>query len=111
MPLIVSFIAVGVGFLIWEGVRWLCCLAAKNKYCPGRGIRALWVLAGFVIGGFWVRFGYWLAYEGWIEWKGTTAYVVTYPVNGWVIMVGGGLIAIFSVVASCLFDCSDFLWK
>jgi len=108
MPLILSLLAVGVGLVIWEGVRWLCCRGAKDKYYPSRVIRILWVLAGFVIGGIWVRLGYWLAYEGWIEWEGMEAYMVTYPVSGWIIMVGGGGIAVFSIVASYLFDCSEF---
>ena len=92
MPLIVSFIAVGIAFGICEGVIRLCC---RGDYQSHHGLsKVVIVVVSLVIGGLCIRLGYDLAYVGWLEWEGLQQYRVTYPVNGWIIMIGGGFCAI-----------------
>lgn len=56
--------------------------------------RLLGVLVSLAIGGVCVLVGYGVGVEGFTEWKGLAYRQVTYPVWGWVLMIGGGLIAL-----------------
>lgn len=56
--------------------------------------RMLGVLTSFAIGGFCVLYGYWFGIEGFTKWEGLTYRQVTYPVFGWIMMIGGGIIAL-----------------
>ena len=55
--------------------------------------RLLGVLLSLVIGGICILVGYSIGIEGYIE--GTK--IVTYPVLGWLSMIGGGLMAILGI--------------
>jgi predicted transporter len=76
---------------------WLAITVANASV--KRGWRLIGVLTSLAIGGFCILIGYWFAIDGvtqwrFTEWQGLETYQVTYPVLGWIIMVGGGLIAI-----------------
>ncbi len=73
---------------------WLAMTVANACVKKGGLWRLLGVLASLVIGGICIQVGYWLAIEGFTEWRGLEAYQVTYPILGWISMIGGGLIAI-----------------
>jgi hypothetical protein len=61
--------------------------------CVKRGWRLLGVLSSFVIGGISVYTGYSFGFEGSTELRSDGVYTITYPVVGWIGMIGGGLIA------------------
>jgi hypothetical protein len=74
----------------------LVAMAIANA-CANRGRgswRFLGVLSSLIIGGICVLVGYWFGIEGFTEWEGLSYRQVTYPVLGWIIMIGGGFIAI-----------------
>lgn len=54
--------------------------------------RLLGVLASLVIAGIFIQVGYWFAIEGVRETSGYQ--IVTYPVLGWIVMIGGGIMAL-----------------
>ncbi len=56
--------------------------------------RLLGVLVSLAIGGACVLVGYWVGIEGFRELVGLAYRQVTYPVWGWFLMIGGGLIAL-----------------
>jgi len=72
------------------------------RACVQKG--GLWRLLGclisLAIGGVCVLVGYWFGVEGFTEWEGLESRQVTYPVLGWVDMVGGGLIAIIGTMSA-----------
>ena len=70
---------------------WLAIIIANA--CVKRGWRFLGILASLIIGGINILVGYWFGIEGFIETQGLESYIVTYPVLGWILMIGGGLIA------------------
>lgn len=106
MFLLVSFIVIAIGAGICEGVLHLCCLGDCSKH---QGLRkTIAGLVGLFVGGFWIRGGYWLAYEGLLEREGLELYQVTYPVNGWIMMIGGGVIAVVYALRGFRLNREDF---
>ena len=79
---------------------WL--VVTVGNACGKRGglWRMLGILVSLVIGGICVQVGYWFAIEGFVEWEGLEVHQVTYPVLGWISMIGGGLIAILGTWTS-----------
>jgi hypothetical protein len=73
---------------------WLAVTAGNACAKKGGLWRLLGVLVSFVIGGICIQVGYWFGIEGFTEWRADGIYQVTYPVLGWIIMIGGGLIAL-----------------
>jgi len=90
------------GFIGWLmllplfGAFWLTITVASA--CGKRGDiwRLLGVLVSLIIGAICIQVGYWFAIEGFVE----GIHRVTYPVFGWIAMIGGGLIAILGIWTS-----------
>jgi hypothetical protein len=86
------------GWLGWllllplAGAFWLA-ITVSNA-CVKKGWRLLGVLASLAIGGVPILVGYWFAIEGFTEWRAEGISVVTYPVIGWILIIGGGIIAL-----------------
>jgi len=112
MRLFVSFIVIAIGVGICEGVLHLCCLGDCSKHQELR--KAIAGVVGLVVSGLWIRLGYWLAYEGWldsivwVEGEGLVAYYATYPVSGWIIMIGGGVMAVVYALRGFYLNREDF---
>jgi len=73
------------------------------KFVVGKGgfWRLLGILTSLALGGVCIWIGYWLAIEGYTEFVGGNLYEgyleynkITYPIPGWIDMIGGGLIAV-----------------
>jgi len=60
------------------------------------------VFVSSAIGGIFIFIGYGLAIVGYIDWQNGSYTIVTWPVLGWVFMIGGVVIAIMGTVR-CLF--------
>ena len=73
---------------------WLAMQVANACAKWGGLWRLLGILASLVIGGICVGVGYLFAYEGSTEQRGGELYQVTWPILGWVVIIGGGLIAV-----------------
>lgn len=88
------------GFAGWlmllplAGAAWLIMTTVNACVEKGRLWRWLGALVSLLIGGICIRLGYTLGFEGFSEWRGLQQYQVTYPVLGWIWMVGGGLLAL-----------------
>lgn len=57
------------------------------------------LLGGLLIGGVLIVVGYWLTFVGWDE-MGLDGELhnITYPVIGWIFMIGGGVVAILGII-------------
>lgn len=73
---------------------WLAVTIANACVKKGGLWRLLGVLFSLLIGGVCIQVGYWFAIEGFTEWRGLETYTVTYPILGWIMIIGGGLIAL-----------------
>jgi hypothetical protein len=67
-----------------------------SNACAKRGglWRLLAIIVSLAIGGICIKVGHWFGIEGFTEWRGFEQYKITYPMLGWIIIIGGGLIAL-----------------
>ena len=87
-----------LALLLVAGVAALAVVIANA--CVKRDWRLLGVLSSFIIGGISVYTGYSFGFEGSTEVRSDGIYTITYPVIGWVGMIGGGLIALLGTWTS-----------
>jgi len=76
------------------GAAWLVVTIVNACVKKGRLWQWLGALVSLLIGGIIIWLGYTLSFEGFPEWRGLVQYQVTYPVLGWIWMIGGGLLAL-----------------
>lgn len=69
---------------------------AIANMCVKKGLRLLGVITAIAIGGASIYLGYILAIQGFTD----GYYVNKYPVTGWILIIGGVIIALFGIWVS-----------
>ena len=73
------------GLLGWVAIK------AINYSVQGGVRRLVGILACPVLGGLCVWIGYWMAFEGYLDYRPDGIYQTTWPIAGWIGIVGGAL--------------------
>jgi hypothetical protein len=80
------------------GAFWITIQTAN--FCVKKGIRLVGIFSSLALGGFCTMLGYWGAFVGYEETRTNGIYQVTFPVWGWIGLVGGAVIALFGIWTS-----------
>lgn len=74
-----------LGLLFWIAVK------AINYSVQGGSKRLVGILACPILGGLCMLLGWWMAFVGYLDYRPDGVYQVTWPIAGWIGIVGGGL--------------------